>query len=222
MPVGHTPPRSGADARGCGIVARPIPCSSTSRARRAGHGVARGQINCGHALPAGSSISGMGAALAAIGDPSSRSTVRRRAPAARRSWVIVPALCARRRPARGRNLLGPGVAPTPPSRRETPARVAKNGLGCTGGSTSRPRHGGKYTGLCSPRTRRRCPWEPLHVSRGFRAAQFGGTCSGESAKSHRPRGERERDPPPLVAFADAMAGLASLSRARSVIVWAPA
>jgi hypothetical protein len=79
---------------------------------------------------------------------------------------------------------------------------------------------GKYT-LCVAEHEAASPWEPLHVSRGFRATQS--TVTVFAAESgHNILVHAASEPETLlVPFADAMAGLASLSPGRSVIVLAP-
>jgi hypothetical protein len=100
--------------------------------------------------------------------------------------------------------------------------VLLNALGCRPGVLDQSTQGwaGKYT-LCFAEHETASPWEPLHVSRGFRATQSAVTVfaveSGHNVLVHA-ASEPETL---LVAFADAMAGLASLSPGRSVIVLAP-
>ena len=79
---------------------------------------------------------------------------------------------------------------------------------------------GKYS-LCFAEDEESSPWEPLSVARGFRPGQSTVTVfaaeSGHNVLSHG-TGSPERL---LALFADAMAGLGSLSPGRSVIVFAP-
>src|SRR5262249_42437772 len=79
---------------------------------------------------------------------------------------------------------------------------------------------GKYA-LCFAEHEAASPWDPLSVSRGVPAGRSAVTAyaaeSGHNVLSHG-----TRDPESLLGcFADAMAGLGSLSPGRSVIVFAP-
>jgi hypothetical protein len=100
--------------------------------------------------------------------------------------------------------------------------VPLNCLDCQPGVLDQSTQGwaGKYT-LCFAEHEAASPWEPMHVSRGFRAAQSTVTVfaaeSGHNVLVHATR-EPERL---LLSFADAMAALGSLSAGRSVIVFAP-
>ena len=135
--------------------------------------------------------------------------------------VSSTAPCARRSACRGRNLFGPGVRANATIGRAL-RLVLLNVLGCHPGVLDQSTQGwaGKYT-LCFAEHEAASPWEPLHVSRGLRATQSAVTVfaaeSGHNALVHA-ASEPETL---LVAFADALAGLASLSPGRSVIVLAP-
>jgi hypothetical protein len=119
------------------------------------------------------------------------------------------------------NLLGPGVRANATIGRAL-RLVLLNCLDCRPGVLDKSTQGwpGKYS-LCFAEHEEASPWEPLSVSRGFRADQSTVTVfaaeSGHNVLSHG-----TRDPERLLAlFADAMAGLGSLSPGRSVIVFAP-
>ncbi|HEY7251937.1 MAG TPA: hypothetical protein VIG37_15680, partial [Methylomirabilota bacterium] len=79
---------------------------------------------------------------------------------------------------------------------------------------------GKYT-LCFAEHEAASPWEPLHVSRGFRRTQSAVTVFAAES-GHNILVHAASEPEILLAaFADAMAGLGSLSPGRSVIVLSP-
>ena len=79
---------------------------------------------------------------------------------------------------------------------------------------------GKYS-LCFAEDEESSPWEPLSVARGFKPGQS--TVTVFAAESgHNILAHGRASPEQLLAlFADAMAGLDSLSPGRSVIVLAP-
>ena len=119
------------------------------------------------------------------------------------------------------NLFGPGYRANATIGRSL-RLVLLNCLGCRPGVLDKSTQGwaGKYS-LCFAEDEASSPWEPLHVSRGFAAGQSTVTVfaaeSGHNVLSHG-----TADPEQLLAcFADAMAGLGSLSPGRTVIVFAP-
>ena len=121
----------------------------------------------------------------------------------------------------GGNLFGPGVRANATIGRAL-RLVLLNGLGCRPGVLDQSTQGwaGKYT-LCFAEHEAASPWEPLHVSRGFRATQSAVTVFAAES-GHNVLVHAASEPETLlVAFADAMAGLASLSPGRSVLVLAP-
>ena len=119
------------------------------------------------------------------------------------------------------NLFGPGHRANATIGRSL-RLILLNCLDCRPGVLDKSTQGwaGKYS-LCFAEDEASSPWEPLHVSRGFAAGQSTVTVfaaeSGHNVLSHG-----TADPEPLLTcFADAMAGLGSLSPGRSVIVFAP-
>ena len=100
--------------------------------------------------------------------------------------------------------------------------VLLNCLECRPGVLDKSTQGwpGKYS-LCFAEDEAASPWEPLSVSRGVPVGRSAVTVyaaeSGHNVLSHG-TGDPERL---LTCFADAMAGLGSLSPGRSVIVFAP-
>jgi hypothetical protein len=119
------------------------------------------------------------------------------------------------------NLFGPGYRANATIGRSL-RLVLLNCLECRPGVLDRSTQGwpGKYS-LCFAEDEASSPWEPLHVSRGFAAGQSTVTVfaaeSGHNVLSHG-----TADPEQLLTcFADAMAGLGSLSPGRTVIVFAP-
>ena len=119
------------------------------------------------------------------------------------------------------NLFGPGVRANATIGR-TLRLVLLNCLECHPGVLDKSTQGwpGKYS-LCFAEDEAASPWEPLHVSRGVAPGRSAVTVfaaeSGHNVLSHG-----TRDPEHLLTcFADAMAGLGSLSPGRSVIVFAP-
>ena len=121
----------------------------------------------------------------------------------------------------GGNLFGPGVRANATIGRAL-RLVLLNCLDCRAGVLDQSTQGwaGKYS-LCFAEHEAASPWEPLHVARGFRAGQS--TVTVFAAESgHNVLVHAAREPETLlVAFADAMAALGSLSPGRSVIVLAP-
>jgi hypothetical protein len=121
----------------------------------------------------------------------------------------------------GGNLFGPGARANATIGRAL-RLVLLNCLDCHPGVLDQSTQGwaGKYS-LCFAEHEAASPWEPLHVSRGFRAEQSTVTVfaaeSGHNVLVHATH-EPERL---LLSFADAMAALGSLSPGRSVIVLAP-
>jgi hypothetical protein len=121
----------------------------------------------------------------------------------------------------GVNLFGPGFRANATIGR-TLRLVLLNGLDCRPGVLDKSTQGwpGKYS-LCFAEDETASPWEPLSVSRGVAAGRSAVTVyaaeSGHNVLSHG-TGDPERL---LTCFADAMAGLGSLSPGRSLIVFAP-
>jgi hypothetical protein len=121
----------------------------------------------------------------------------------------------------GANLFGPGARANATIGR-TLRLVLLNCLDCRPGVLDKSTQGwpGKYS-LCFAEDEAASPWEPLSVSRGVAAGRSAVTVyaaeSGHNVLSHG-TGDPERL---LTGFADALAGLGSLSPGRSVIVFAP-
>jgi hypothetical protein len=121
----------------------------------------------------------------------------------------------------GANLFGPGARANATIGR-TLRLVLLNCLECRPGVLDKSTQGwaGKYS-LCFAEDEAQSPWEPLSVSRGVPAGRSAVTVfaaeSGHNVLSHGTR-EPERL---LTCFADALAGLGSLSPGRSVVVFAP-
>ena len=121
----------------------------------------------------------------------------------------------------GANLFGPGTRANATIGR-TLRLVLLNCLDCRPGVLDKSTQGwpGKYS-LCFAEDEAASPWEPLSVSRGVAAGRSAVTVyaaeSGHNVLSHG-TGDPERL---LTCFADAMAGLGSLSPGRSVVVFAP-
>jgi len=119
------------------------------------------------------------------------------------------------------NLLGPGFRANATIGRAL-RLILLNCLDCRPGVLDKSTQGwpGKYS-LCFAENEESSPWEPLSVARGFRADQSTVTVfaaeSGHNVLSHGTRSPERL----LALFADAMAGLGSLSPGRSVIVLAP-
>jgi hypothetical protein len=164
----------------------------------------------------------VGAALQAIGDSSFMLHGPATSTGGAALMVIVNG------PVRGRlglnaktNLFGPGYRANATIGRSL-RLVLLNCLDCRPGVLDKSTQGwpGKYS-LCFAEDEASSPWEPLHVSRGFAAGQSTVTVfaaeSGHNVLSHG-----TADPEQLLTcFADAMAGLGSLSPGRTVIVFAP-
>jgi len=121
----------------------------------------------------------------------------------------------------GANLFGPGFRPNATIGR-TLRLVLLNCLDCRPGVLDKSTQGwpGKYS-LCFAENEEVSPWEPLSVSRGFPPDQSTVTVfaaeSGHNVLSHGTRSPERL----LALFADAMAGLGSMSPGPSVIVLAP-
>jgi hypothetical protein len=164
----------------------------------------------------------VGAALSAVGDPEFKLHGPATSTGGAALMVIVNGPVARAIGMHGGgNLFGPGVRANATIGRAL-RLVLLNCLDCRPGVLDQSTQGwaGKYT-LCFAEHEAASPWEPLHVSRGFRAEQSAVTVfaaeSGHNVLVHA-ASEPERL---LAGFADAMAGLGSLSPGRSVIVLAP-
>ena len=164
----------------------------------------------------------VGAALQAIGDASFMLHGPATSTGGAALMVIVNGPIRERLELNGKvNLFGPG-----PRANATIGRslrlVLLNCLDCRPGILDKSTQGwpGKYS-LCFAEDEASSPWEPLHVARGFAAMQSTVTVyaaeSGHNVLSH---GTSEPEPL-LTCFADAMAGLGSLSPGRTVIVFAP-
>ncbi len=164
----------------------------------------------------------VGAALEAIGDPAFMLHGPATSTGGSALMVIVngPAV-ARLGLNGGVNLFGPGVRANATIGRAL-RLVLLNCLDCRPGVLDKSTQGwpGKYS-LCFAEDEAASPWEPLHVSRGLPAGSSAVTVyaaeSGHNVLSHG-SGDPERL---LTCFADAMAGLGSLSPGRSVLVFAP-
>ena len=119
------------------------------------------------------------------------------------------------------NLFGPGYRANATIGRSL-RLVLLNCLDCRPGVLDKSTQGwpGKYS-LCFAEDEASSPWEPLHVSRGFSAGQS--TVTAFAAESgHNVLSHGTADPEQLLTcFADAMAGLGSLSPGSTVIVFAP-
>src|SRR5262245_34737761 len=121
----------------------------------------------------------------------------------------------------GPNLFGPGFRANATIGR-TLRLVLLNCLDCRPGVLDKSTQGwpGKYS-LCCAENEEVSPWEPLSVARGFRPDQSTVTVfaaeSGHNVLSHGTRSPERL----LALFADAMAGLGSMSPGPSVIVLAP-
>ena len=121
----------------------------------------------------------------------------------------------------GGNLFGPGARANATIGRAL-RLVLLNCLDCQPGVLDQSTQGwaGKYS-LCFAEHEAASPWEPLHVARGFRREQSTVTVfAAESGHNVLVHAASEPETV-LVAFADAMAALGSLSPGRSVIVLAP-
>ena len=164
----------------------------------------------------------VGAALLAIGDPAFELHGPATSTGGSALMVIVNGPARRRLGINAKaNLFGPGVRSNATIGR-TLRLVLLNCLGCRPGVLDKSTQGwpGKYS-LCFAEDEESSPWEPLSVTLGFGPDQSTVTVfaaeSGHNVLSHG-----TADPERLLAlFADAMAGLGSLSPGRSVIVFAP-
>lgn len=164
----------------------------------------------------------VGAALAAIGDPAFALHGPATSTGGAALMVIVNGpVCDAIGLHGGGNLFGPGVRANATIGRAL-RLVLLNCLDCRPGVLDQSTQGwaGKFS-LCFAEHEAASPWEPLHVSRGFRAAQSAVTVfAAESGHNILVHAAREPEAL-LIPFADAMAGLGSLSPGRSVIVLAP-
>ena len=164
----------------------------------------------------------VGAALQAVGDPSFKLHGPATSTGGAALMIIVNG------PVRetiglhsGGNLFGPGVRANATIGR-TLRLVLLNCLDCRPGVLDQSTQGwaGKYT-LCFAEHEEASPWEPFHVSRGLGARQSAVTVfaaeSGHNVLAHAASAPEVL----LAGFADAMAGLGSLSPGRSVLVVAP-
>ena len=164
----------------------------------------------------------VGAALTAIGDPEFMLHGPATSTGGSALMVIVNGpIAARLGLNAGANLFGPGYRANATIGR-TLRLVLLNCLECRPGVLDKSTQGwpGKYS-LCFAEDEAASPWEPLSVSRGVPAGRSAVTVyaaeSGHNVLSHG-----TGDPECLLTcFADAMAGLGSLSPGRSVIVFAP-
>jgi len=164
----------------------------------------------------------VGAALLAIGDPAFMLHGPATSTGGSALMVIVNGpVAARLGINSGANVFGPGYRANATIGR-TLRLVLLNCLDCRPGVLDNSTQGwpGKYS-LCFAEDEAASPWEPLSVSRGVPAGRSAVTVyaaeSGHNVLSHG-TGDPERL---LTCFADAMAGLGSLSPGRSVIVFAP-
>jgi len=164
----------------------------------------------------------VGAALQAIGDPAFMLHGPATSTGGSALMVIVNGpVRARLGVHAGANLFGPGFRANATIGR-TLRLVLLNCLDCRPGVLDKSTQGwpGKYS-LCFAEDEAASPWEPLATSRGVPAGRSAVTVyaaeSGHNVLSHG-----TADPERLLTcFADAMAGLGSLSPGRSVIVFAP-
>ena len=164
----------------------------------------------------------VGAALQAIGDPAFMLHGPATSTGGSAVMVIVNGPVRERLALHAKaNLFGPGFRANATIGR-TLRLVLLNCLDCRPGILDKSTQGwpGKYS-LCFAEDEEASPWEPLSVSQGVRAGASAVTVfaaeSGHNVLSHG-----TSDPERLLTcFADAMAGLGSLSPGRSVIVFAP-
>lgn len=164
----------------------------------------------------------VGAALQAIGDPSFMLHGPATSTGGAALMVIVNGPIRERLGLNAKtNLFGPGYRANATIGRSL-RLVLLNCLDCRPGVLDKSTQGwpGKYS-LCFAEDEVSSPWEPLHVSRGFAVEQSTVTVfaaeSGHNVLSHGTADPVEL----LTCFADAMAGLGSLSPGRTVIVFAP-
>jgi hypothetical protein len=164
----------------------------------------------------------VGAALHAVGDPAFELHGPATSTGGAALMVIVNGPVRQRLGIHGgANLLGPGFRANATIGRAL-RLVLLNCLGCQPGVLDKSTQGwpGKYS-LCFAEDEESSPWEPLSVARGFKPGQS--TVTVFAAESgHNVLAHGTASPERLLAlFADAMAGLGSLSPGRSVIVLAP-
>jgi hypothetical protein len=164
----------------------------------------------------------VGAALIAIGQPAFELHGPATSTGGAALMVIVNGPARRRLGVNAAaNLFGPGFRANATIGRAL-RLVLLNCLDCRPGVLDKSTQGwpGKYS-LCFAEHEEASPWEPLSVSRGFRVDQSTVTVfaaeSGHNVLSHGTRAPERL----LALFADAMAGLGSLSPGRSAIVFAP-
>ena len=164
----------------------------------------------------------VGAALLAIGDPAFELHGPATSTGGSALMIIVNGPVRHRLGIHGgANLFGPGFRANATIGR-TLRLVLLNCLGCQPGVLDKSTQGwpGKYA-LCFAEDEESSPWEPLSVARGFKPGQSTVTVfaaeSGHNVLSHGTASPERL----LALFADAMAGLGSLSPGRSVIVLAP-
>jgi hypothetical protein len=164
----------------------------------------------------------VGAALTAIGDPEFKLHGPATSTGGSALMVIVNGpVCAAIGLHAGGNLFGPGVRANATIGRAL-RLVLLNCLGCRPGVLDQSTQGwpGKYT-LCFAENEAASPWPPLHVDRGVPATRSAVTVFAAES-GHNVLVHAASEPETLLAaFADAMAGLGSLSPGRSVIVLAP-
>jgi len=164
----------------------------------------------------------VGAALSAIGDPDFKLHGPATSTGGAALMVIVDGPLREAIGLRsGGNLFGPGVRANATIGRAL-RLVLLNCLDCRSGVLDQSTQGwaGKYT-LCFAEHEEASPWEPFHVSRGLDARQSAVTVFAAES-GHNVLVHAASAPDVLLAvFADAMAGLGSLSPGRSVIVLAP-
>jgi hypothetical protein len=164
----------------------------------------------------------VGAALSAIGDPAFELHGPATSTGGAALMVIVNGPARERLGVQSKaNLFGPGFRANATIGR-TLRLVLLNCLGCRPGVLDKSTQGwpGKYS-LCFAEDESASPWEPLSCSRGFAPGRSAVTVfaaeSGHNVLSHGTASPERL----LALFADAMAGLGSLSPGRSVIVLAP-
>jgi hypothetical protein len=164
----------------------------------------------------------VGAGLQAIGDPAFKLHGPVTSTGGAALMVIVNGPVRHRIGLNGKtNLFGPGVRANATIGRAL-RLVLVNCLDCHPGSLDKSTQGwpGKYS-LCFGEDEESSPWEPLHVSRGFRPEQSTVTVAaveaGHNVLTHAANTAERL----LGVFADAMSGLSSFSPGRSVIVVAP-
>jgi hypothetical protein len=163
----------------------------------------------------------VGAALTAIGDPEFKLHGPATSTGGAALMVIVNGPVREVIGLHGAGNFGPGVRANATVGRAL-RLVLLNCLDCRSGVLDQSTQGwaGKYT-LCFAENEAASPWEPLHVSRGFRAGQSAVTVFAAES-GHNVLVHAASEPETLlVSFADSMAGLGSFSPGQSVIVIAP-